>query len=313
MSMRVGDNFTYQVYETQLSNLQAQMEQTSEEVASGKQVQVPSDNPSSYAQNLQVLAEQSQNTQYGKNLSTLQANGSYYDTSVNSIGNILTSIQQLAIEQSSSTVDSDSRTSAADQVNALIQQLATVGNTKVGDTYIFGGTESNNPAYTVDMSTGVPIVTFAGSATVGQVAVNSSTTVDASISGQSIFTGPVNGVPVDIFQTLETFASDLANKSNLSTEQQTAALQTDLGNINNCVDLTANSMAYVGTYTKNISNLITTNTNANTTLAQDSSNLVNVDMAKAISNYSTLSTAYQAALYTMSKVESLSILQYLPA
>ncbi len=78
MSMRVGDNFTYQVYETQLSNLQAQMEQSSEEVASGKQVQVPSDNPASYAQNLEVLAQQSQNTQYGKNLDSLQANGSYY-------------------------------------------------------------------------------------------------------------------------------------------------------------------------------------------------------------------------------------------
>jgi flagellar hook-associated protein 3 FlgL len=273
---------------------------------------VPSDNPSSYAQNLEVLAQQSQNTQYGKNLNSLQANGSYYETSVNSIGNILSSIQQLAVEQSSSTADANSRTSAADQVNDLIQQLATVGNTKVGDTYIFGGTQSNNPAYSV--SPGVPpAVTFQGSAKVGQVAVNSSTTIDAGISGQNIFTGTANGQSVDIFQTLQTFSSDLANTAGLSTTQQTAALETDLGNINNCVDLTANNLAYVGTYTKNINNLLTTNTNANTTLAQDSSNLVDVDMAKAISDYTNLSTAYQAALYTMSKVESLNILNYMPA
>jgi flagellar hook-associated protein 3 FlgL len=313
MSMRVGDNFTYQVYETQLSNLQAQMEQTSEEVASGKKVQVPSDNPSSYAQNLEVLAQQSQNTQYGKNLDSLQATGSYYETSVNSIGNILSSIQQLAVEQSSSTVDADSRTAAADEVNDLIQQLATVGNTKVGDTYIFGGTQSNNPPYTVDTSSGAPVVTFQGSAKVGQVAVNSSTTIDAGISGQSIFTGTVNGQSVDIFQTLQTFGADLANTANLSTTQQTAALETDLGNISSCVDLTANNLAYVGTYTKNINNLLTTNANANTTLAQDSSSLVDVDMAKAVSDYTTLSTAYQAALYTMSKVESMNILNYMPA
>jgi flagellar hook-associated protein 3 FlgL len=313
MSMRVGDNFTYQVYETQLSNLQAQMNQTSEEVASGKQVQVPSDNPSNYAQNLEVLAQQSQNTQYGKNLNALQTAGSYYQTSVNSISNILSSIQQLAVEQTSSTVDSDSRTSAADQVNDLAQQLAAIGNTKVGDTYIFGGTMSNVPSYAFTLSNGTFTVTFAGSATVGQVAVNSSTTIDAGISGQTIFTGTANGQSVDIFQTLQTFSADLANTANLSTAQQTAALQTDLGNINSCVDLTADNLAYVGTYTKNISNLLTTNTNANTTLAQDSSNLVDVDMAKAVSDYATLSTAYQAALYTMSKVESLNILNYLPA
>ncbi len=305
MSMRVGDNFTYQVYETQLSNLQAQMNQNSEEVASGKKVQVPSDNPSSYAQNLEILAQQSQNTQYGKNLNSLQTNGSYYQTSVNSIGNILSSIQQLAVSQTSGTADANSRTTAANEVNDLIQQLVTVGNTKVGDTYIFGGTQSNNPPYSVSSNV-PPAVTFQGSATVGQVAVNSSTTVNAGISGQTVFTGTADGQPVDIFQTLQTFSADLAANN-------PAALETDLGNINNCVDLTANNLAYVGTYTKNISNLLTTNTNENTTLAQDSSNLVDVDMAKAVSDYATLSTAYQAALYTMSKVESLNILNYMPA
>ena len=79
------------------------------------------------------------------------------------------------------------------------------------------------------------------------------------------------------------------------------------------MDLTANNLAYVGTYTKNINDLLTANASADTTLSQTSSDLVSADMAKAISDYSTLSTAYQAALYTMSKVESISILNYLPA
>jgi flagellar hook-associated protein 3 FlgL len=306
--MRVGDAFTYQVYQTQLSNLKTQMDQTTQEIASGKQVMVPSDNPSSYAQNLQILAEQSQNSQYKSNLDSLQALGSYYTTSVNQVGNILSSVQQLATEQASSTVNADSRTSAAQTVNDLIQQLTTLGNTKVGDTYIFGGTKSNTPAYSTDG-------TFVGSAQVGQVAVGSSTTVDAGISGQTIFNGTISGETVtlggvsqsniDIFGVLKQFSQDLGANN-------TSALQTDMANISSCVDLTANNLAYVGTYTGNINNLLTSNSTANTTLATDSSNLVNVDMAKAISDYSTLSTAYQAALYTMAKVESISILNYLP-
>jgi len=275
------------------------MDQSTQEIASGKKVMVPSDDPSSYAQNLEILAQQSQNTQYKNNLDSLQAQGSYYETSVNSISNVLSSIQQLAIEMASSTVDANSRASAANQVDDIIQQLVTVGNTKVGDTYIFGGTMATNAPYT---SNG----TFQGSAEVGQVAVNNSSTVDAGISGQTIFTGTANGQAVDIFQTLQTFRQDLSANN-------TAGVQTDLGNINNCVDLTANNLAYVGTYTKNISNLLTANSNTDTTLSQDSSDLVSADMAKAISDYSTLSTAYQAALYTMAKVESLNILDYLPA
>ena len=111
---------------------------------------------------------------------------------------------------------------------------------------------------------------------------------------------------MDIFATLKQFRDDLANND-------TTALATDSTNIDNCVDLTANNLAYVGTYTKNISGLLSTNSTTDTTLTQTSSNLVDVDTAKAYSDYTTLSTAYQAALYVMSKVESLSVLNYLPA
>jgi flagellar hook-associated protein 3 FlgL len=302
--MRVTDSFTYQTYAATLSTLESQMETLTNQIASGKKVLAPSDDPATYARNMQITAELSQNTQYASNLNSLQANGAYYQTSLNSIGNILTEVQQLAVQMSSATMDASSRTAAADQVDGYIQQLVAVGNTKVGDTYIFGGKKANGAAYTLDSTTNS--VTFNGTDNVAKVAVNSSTTVDASISGNTVFTGTVNGQNVDIFATLQQFGSDLANND-------TAAVQADLTDIGNCADLTSNNLAYVGTYTQNISSLLTTNTTTGTTLTQTSDNLVDVNTAQAYSDYTTLSTAYQAALYTMSKAESLSILNYLPA
>ncbi len=297
--MRVTDNFRFQVYTSTLSTLKEQMDNATTEVASGKKVVVPSDDPTSYAQNMQITAEQSQNTQYASNLNSLQAKGAYYETSLNSIGDLLTTVKQLAVQMSSSTVDASSRTAAADQINHITTQLAALGNTKVGDTYIFGGKQANTPPYQADG-------TFSGTDDVAKVAVDASTTIDAGISGNTVFKGTVNGQTVDIFATLNQFSADLAANN-------TTALQTDSTNIDNCVDLTSNNLASVGTYTKNISSLLATNTTTATTLTQTSSNLVDVDMASAVSNYTTLSTAYQAALYTMSKVESLSIMNYLPA
>jgi flagellar hook-associated protein 3 FlgL len=302
--MRVTDSFRFQTYTATLSTLESQMDTLTNQIASGKKVLVPSDGPASYAQNMQITAEQSQNTQYASNLNSLQANGAYYQTSLNSMGNILTTVQQLAVQMSSSTVDASARSAAADQVDGYIQQLTALGNTKVGDTYIFGGEKANGAAYTLDSTTNS--VTFNGTDNVAKVAVSSSTTVDAGISGNTIFNGTVNGQNVDIFATLQQFGNDLANND-------TAALQTDSTNINNCTDLTANSLAYVGTYTQNISSLLATNTTTGTTLTQTSDNLVDVNTAQAYSDYTTLSTAYQAALYVMSKAESLSILNYLPA
>jgi flagellar hook-associated protein 3 FlgL len=321
--MRITDAFRYNFYVTTLNNIQAQINRDENEVASGLQVIDPSDNPAAYSQNMEIQAEESTNTQYATTLNSLTTQGTFYSSAVNTIGNVLTSVQQLAIEQSSSTVNADSRSSAADEVNGLIEQLAAVGNTKVGDSYIFGGTMSNNAPYAVDTSSGAPVVTFEGSADVNQVAVTSSTTVDAGISGNTIFNGTVSGETVtiggvaqsniDLFKVLQQFSQDLANTAGLTTAQQTTALQTDLANINNCVDLTADNLASVGTYTKNISNLLTANGTASTTLSEDSGDLVNANMAKVVSDYSTLTTAYQAALYTMSKMESLSILNYLSA
>ncbi len=302
--MRVTDSFRFQTYTATLSTLESQMDMLTNQIASGKKVLAPSDDPASYAQNMQITAEQSQNTQYASNLNSLQANGAYYQTSLNSMGDILTTVQQLAVQMSSSTVDASSRTAAVNQVDGYIQQLVALGNTKVGDTYIFGGEKANGAAYTLD--SGTNSVTFNGTDNVAKVAVSSSTTVDAGISGNTIFTGTVNGQNVDIFATLQQFGNDLANND-------TAALQTDLTNIGNCVDLTSNNLAYVGTYTQNISSLLSTNTTTGTTLTQTSDNLVDVNTAQAYSDYTTLSTAYQAALYVMSKAESLSILNYLPA
>jgi flagellar hook-associated protein 3 FlgL len=301
--MRVTDSFRFQSYAATLSTLESQMDTLTNQIASGKKVLAPSDDPATYARNMQITAEQSQNTQYAGNLNSLQAKGAYYQTSLNSIGDILTTVQQLAVQMSSATVNASSRSAAAGQVTGYIQQLAAVGNTKVGDTYIFGGEKANGAAYTLDSTTNS--VTFNGTDNVAKVAVNSSTTIDASISGNTIFTGTVNGQNVDIFATLQQFGNDLANND-------TGALQTDLTNIGNCVDLTANNLAYVGTYTQNITSLLATNSTTGTTLTQTSDNLVDVDTAQAYSDYTTLSTAYQAALYVMSKAESLNIMNYLP-
>jgi flagellar hook-associated protein 3 FlgL len=294
----------FQTYAATLSTLESQMDTLTNQISSGKKVLAPSDDPTTYSQNMQVTAELSQNTQYASNLNSLQANGAYYQTSLNSIGNILTEVQQLAVQMSSSTVDASARSAAADQVDSYIQQLAALGNTKVGDTYIFGGEKASGAAYTLDSATNS--VTFNGTDNVAKVAVSPSTTINAGISGSTVFTGTVNGQSVDIFATLQQFGNDLANND-------TTALQTDSANIANCVDLTANNVASVGTYTQNISSLLTANTTTGTNLTTTSDNLVDVNTAQAYSDYTTLSTAYQAALYVMSKAESLSILNYLPA
>ena len=196
--MRVGDSFQFQSYVSTLTNLKSQMDQATQEISSGKKVIVPSDDPSAYAQNLEVLAEQSQNTQYKSNLTSLQTLTGYYQNSLNTVSNILTSAKQLAVQMTSDTQDATTRAAAASEVNGMVDQLLAVANTKVGNTYIFGGNNAEAAPYQSDG-------TFVGSSQVGQVAVNPSSTMAAGISGSTIFNGSLNGQSVNIFTTLSQF------------------------------------------------------------------------------------------------------------
>ncbi len=226
--------------------------------------------------------------QYKSNLTSLQTLSGYYQNSLNTISNILTSAKQLAVQMASDTQDATTRAAAASQVNGDGRASSWPWRTQRSGIRIYSAEMNAEAApYSRTAHSSVP-------ASVGQVAVDSSSTMAAGISGNTIFDGSLNGQTVNIFTTLSQFATDLSNND-------TDALQTDLNNIGNCVDATANNLSYVGTYANNISSLLTTNSNTDTALSTTSSDLVSVDMAQAVSDYTTLSTAYQAAIYTLAK------------
>jgi flagellar hook-associated protein 3 FlgL len=294
--MRVTDSFRYDLYTNMLSTLKEKIDKNQVMVASGRKILTPSDDPAAFAKAMQIDAQKSMNDQYRKNLNSLKTTGAYYETSVNTISDLLTKAKELAVQMASDTVDANARKSAAEEIDGIIQQLVAVGNTKVGSTYIFGGKKSNLAPYNQDGD-------FSGTEEVTKVAVDSSSTMDGSISGSRIFTNGLDG-GVDIFATLKGFRSHLS-------DNDLGGIQDDINKINSCVDLTADNLSYVGVYTKRIETLLSANETRGLTLTETQSDLVNVDVVQAVSDYYALTTAYQAAAYTMSKVQNLTLLNYL--
>ena len=107
--MRVADGFRYELYKTNLSILKEKMDNTSTKVASGRRVLVPSDDPASFSKNMELDAQKNANTQFRRNLNALAARGKYYETSINTITDLLTRAKELAIQMASDTVDAQSR------------------------------------------------------------------------------------------------------------------------------------------------------------------------------------------------------------
>jgi flagellin-like hook-associated protein FlgL len=89
------------------------------------------------------------------------------------------------------------------------------------------------------------------------------------------------------------------------------AIQQSLTRIESAVNLAADDLSSVGTYTSKIESLSTTLTSTDTNLTVAMSSIMDVDTVEAYSNYMILSTSYEAALSVLTKMEKMSILNYI--
>jgi flagellar hook-associated protein 3 FlgL len=294
--MRVTDKIRFDVFKNNLASMKETIDKTQTKIASGKRILTPSDDPVAASTGIEFEAEKNLNNQYKKNLEGLKTIGAFYDTSINSINDLLTRAKEIAITQSSDTMDASTRLSANEEIKGIIEQLITVGNTKVGNNYIFGGKKSNTVPFAVDADYNV---TFNGSNDISSVYIDRGTKEDAGISGNSVFISDTN-----IFVVLKNLSDALEGND-----------KTDIGdaidNIDNALEKTQNNLAHAGTYLAKIENYIGYKESRNLDITESLSQMMDIDMTQAVTDFNSLSTAYEAMLYSMSKVQNMTILNYL--
>jgi flagellar hook-associated protein 3 FlgL len=298
--MRVTDSYRFEIFKNNLSILKEKMNRTEEMIASEKKILSPSDDPVEAAKYVRMQAQKDKNDQYLKNLQQLSTLGGTYETATIGAKNIFTTAKQLATTMASDTQNAATRLTAATEVESLIEQLVTVGNTKVGNTYVFGGTKSSVAAFTLNADYSV---TFNGSGDVPKVQTSNGRTENLGISGETFF-GTAAGSTNNMFAALKELRDAL--KSN-----DTTAIGDSLDAINSAVDLAADDVSYVGTYLSKISSLTDTLTNTNTNLKSVMSDIMDIDTIQAYSDYTTLTNAYEASLSVLAKMQSLNILNYM--
>jgi len=191
--MRVTDSYRYELFKNNLAMLKSRLGRTEEMIASEKKILSPSDDPVGTSQYTKLAAQKNTNSQYIKNIQQLATMGGAYETSVNSVTDVLTNAKQLATTMASDTQDASTRLTAANEVESLIEQLVTVANSKVGSTYIFGGKKSDASPFTLNSSD--YSVSFNGTSDVSKVQIASGQTENMGISGQTFFgTGVVDNL-----------------------------------------------------------------------------------------------------------------------
>ena len=145
--MRVTDSMRTTFWQSNIDSNLTNLTSVQRELATGKQINQPSDDPAGAAEAMAIGQSMVENNQYQRNVTAAQSTLSATSGALSSVSNILLTARQIASQGANST-DTSNYTALASQIDALTNQLISVSNTSIGGKYIFSGTQTDKPPYT---------------------------------------------------------------------------------------------------------------------------------------------------------------------
>ena len=300
--MRVATSQLQQNAVASMLDQQAQLNNTQQQISTGKRVLAPSDDPSASARILSLNQSISTTQQYLRNADTATSRLSLEDTALSGASDVLQRVRELAVQANNGTLNATDRANIAVEVRQLLAQLQGLANAKdASGEYLFAGFRANTQPFT---DNGAGVYSYNGDQGQREVQIGPNRKVEVGDSGASVFVNlPVTaGGMQDIFTTLDQFATSLSANSvnqNIITDVDTAL---------NSV-LTARSK--VGVRLNVIQDQTDTNNGYLVQMKGTLSGVQDVDYADATSRLNQQLLALQAAQQSYVKVQGLSLFNFL--
>jgi len=289
------------------------------QLSSGNAVTQPSDNPAGAANILQLQGSLTRANQYASNAANGVSWLSLGNSTVNSVLNVLQSLQSTVEGLSGNSLTGGSATITATQTaatGALNQLLNLANTTEAGGQPIFAGTGGGSAAYNADGA-------YLGNNTAPTRTVAPGTQVAIATTGPQIFgdstttagllgTGS-GGTAVGVLQQI---VNDLGTAASATTTSaRTAAISqvtgADLQNLNTAITTVENAAGALGTNEQTVQSFSVQATNSATSILGELSSVQDTNVAQATTNLQLEQDAYQSALYATSQLSTDALVKYL--
>ncbi|MHB8110356.1 MAG: flagellin N-terminal helical domain-containing protein [Syntrophorhabdaceae bacterium] len=143
--MRISESMRYRLFQTYINKVGLQLTDIEEKISTGKRINVPSDDPITFARSIEYSSDLTLGARLSDNLQRLKTLVGMYDSSLNNIESELKNLSALA--NTYGTTDPGLRRSYVENVKNIIEHLVTVGNTRLGNSYIFGGQKAGDAPF----------------------------------------------------------------------------------------------------------------------------------------------------------------------
>lgn len=146
--MRIADKMQYNQVNQNLTKNRTEMSELQNQAATQKRINKPSDDPLASARVLAVRTEERGNQQYIKNINNAKSFLEFSDQSLSELSEILMRAKELAVSQANDASGNEqSREVTASEVEQIYNQAIQIGNRKLGERYIFGGSKTQNAPF----------------------------------------------------------------------------------------------------------------------------------------------------------------------
>jgi flagellar hook-associated protein 3 FlgL len=297
MSIRINPNPATDLLADIALNRQAQ-DTSLEQISTGQSVNQLSDNPSAAAQVVLEHVQNSQNTQYLQNDSSLESEEQTIDSTLNSAVQAVTQAISLGTQGASGTLSDADRQAIATQLQGIQNQVLSLANLNYEGTYVFSGTATTTQPFTADSSS-PDGVQYNGNSDVNSVSIAPGETIAVNQPGNQIFTnssGDVLGALNGLITALQTNTGIAAANTNL----------------NQAFNELTNQQVFYGNALQQLQSATTNLNNSQVQVAQQENNLIGANLATSITNLEQASTATNAILSATNQIlTTLNLLDYL--
>ncbi len=283
---------------SRLTALQAQLDSVQGQIATGKRVTVPADDPIAFSRAATLRRAEAAGAAQGRAVDAAARRLGATDTALSGITELVQRARELALQGANGTLSADDRATLATEVAELARQAASLADSRGDDgERLFGGASAGGPAYAADATTGAAVWQGGGSA---PLLAFGTSTLATGLTGPEAF----GDGPTGLFATLDGLAAALAEPDAVL---RGAALDTAIGNLDGQVSGLADGRAMAGARLARLDAEGTRIDKAKFDIQVGLTTLEGLDMTEAIARLQRLSTVLQAAQASFVKVSALSL------
>ncbi len=296
--MRVNSNLVPDIL-ADLQQSQTMLNTALQEVATGKSVNVPSDNPQASAEMVGNSIETADVDQYTQNVAGVLSTVQSADSALSAVVSSLTQAISLGTEGANGTSNSDDQQSLAEQVQSILSSVVAQANTTYNGSYLFGGTDSSAAPYTADSSSPSGY-TYNGNNDTNSVAVGDDMSIQINLPGSQIFSNS----GADVIGSLSSLVSALQSGD-------TSGISSATNAVSDALNYVTQQRVFYGNAESQLNSQETYLQQETVTLSSQQSSLVDVNEAQAATELSEAETDNSAALAAAAKVLPNTLLDYL--